>query len=792
MRIFSRTLVVLLVLVIVAGISLVLFTSSLKPSYEGNLSLNGLQAPVQVFYDDYGVPHIYAGNEEDAMRVLGYVHAQDRLWQMELLRRLAAGRLSELFGEKTVATDKFFSGLGIEESAADAIAKLDTNSIQYQLSMAYLDGINQFIEQGATPVEFFLLGIDKEPYTLKDMYNVFGYMAFSFAIAHKTDPLLTELKDKLGDAYLREFDINIDTLSTTIKSQSNAVIETGMTMAVNKIMDQLPVPVFIGSNSWVIGPEKTKNGKVIFANDPHIGFSQPSVWYESHIVTPQHEMYGYNLALTPFPLLGHNRHYAYGLTMFENDDIDFYFEENDPENNNKYKFKDAYYPYEIKEKTLAVKDADTLHYSVKVSRHGPVMNGVLADLKSERPIAMNWVYTQLPNHILEVSFKMSHSVNLYEFKEGASLLHAPGLNIMYGDANDNIAWFASGKLYKYRDSLNTKMILNGADGRDEKLEYLDFTENPQAVNPDWHYVYSANNQPDSVDGMLYPGYYLPDDRAKRIVGLLEQKNDFTKEDAMQMINDVKSAKTPLLIKEVSKVIGNSAISERGQKALQILKDWDGNCRLESKAPVIYNRFIYELLKNTYKDEMGSAFKQFMATHLQKKVMYQQVFRDASLWWDDVHTKDLKESRRDIFIKSFNNAIGFLEVQLGGDMDTWTWNRVHTIEFKHPFDQEPLLRSFFNVGPFEINGGNEVINNQLFSLDSTGYYKVHAGPSTRRVIDFSDIENSMSILPTGQSGNPQSPHYADQAGKYLNGEFIKMLINEKEIRQSKQKLLFKPN
>lgn len=786
----KKTLIILAVILVLLLLSGFIFTNSLKPTYNGKLSLTSLKNEVEVYYDAYGVPHIYAQNEIDARRTLGYVHAQDRLWQMELIRRIAAGRLSEMFGEKLIKTDKFFSGLGIEEASEETIQQLDKNSEAYQLAISYLDGINQYIKNGSTPIEFYLLGIEKEAYTLKDMYNVFGYMSFSFAIAHKTDPLLTEIKEKLGIEYLKELNIPINENTAIIKNEKNPVLESRFAEAVNEIFEQLPISPFIGSNSWVIGADKTKNGKVIFANDPHIGFAQPSVWYESHIKTPDYEIYGYNLALTPFPLLGHNRKYAYGLTMFENDDVDFYFEENNPENDKEYKTLTGFEPYNIIKKEIQVKDAKSISYDIKVSQHGPVMNDIIEHIHDDRPMAMDWIYTKFPNEMLDASYTMSHAGSLDEFRHGASMIHAPGLNVMYGDADDNIAWFASAKLYKFKNDINSKLILNGK-GKDDQKEYLEFSENPQAINPSWNYVYSANNQPDSISGILYPGYYLPEDRAKRIVNLLEAKNDFSKEDVMQMINDVTSQITPLVVQEVLESITMIQFSDNEKLAMYILQNWDGNYNSESIAPTIYNRFLYEFLVNTYKDEMGRAFDQFINTPVQKKNVAVQMAKTSSVWWDDVNTPNIKEIRQDILARSIKNAISFLEAQLGNDLENWTWNKVHTVEYKHSIGEVPSLRKYFNVGPFEVMGGNEVINNQLFKLDSTGYYKVHSGPSTRRVIDFSDVEKSVSILPTGQSGNPLSDHYKDQAEKYNKGEFVPMLLNHNEIKKSNNKVIFTP-
>ncbi len=790
MQILKKTLKIALVLLILILISGWIISRKLQPEYSGNLTLNNLTEDVKVFYDSNGIPHIYAQNEMDARRAFGYVHAQDRLWQMELIRRIAAGRLSELFGEKTLKNDKFFSGLGIEEAAEETIKKLDKTSESYRLTLAYLDGINQFIEKGATPIEFYLTGVNKEPYTLKDVYNVLGYMAFSFAHAHKTEPVLTRIKEKLGVKYLKELNVHIDTTTTLIKSEKNPVIEYGLAEAVHEIYETLPVSPFIGSNSWVIGPEKTKNGKVILANDPHIAFSQPAVWYQSHIITPEYEIYGYNLALTPFPLLGHNRAYAYGLTMFANDDVDFYFEEDNPENKKQYLTPKGPKNYKLLKKEIKVKGGETVSYNLRLSNHGPIVNDIVDQINDKRPIAMDWVYTNFENKLLEASFIMSHANSLRTFKSGARIIHAPGLNVMYGDAENNIAWFASGKLYKFIHPVNPKLILNG-NSQDDQKEYLNFDQNPQAINPSWHYVYSANNQPDSIAGFLYPGYYQPEDRAKRIVQLLEAKNDFTKEDVMTMINDVTSSVTPIIVEHAFKNITMENFSRKEQEAIKILKAWDGNYNLESVAPTIYNRFLFEFLERTYRDEMGDTFFMFINTSIQKKTTADQMKRDYSVWWDNINTKDKIEEKKDIILESLKNTVVFLEKQLGLPMSNWKWQRVHTLEHEHPIGKVESFRSYFNVGPFPINGGKEVINNLAFNLDSTGYYKVRSGPSTRRVIDFSDIEGSMSISPTGQSGNPLSDHYKDQAEKYVNGEFVPMLLNKNVIQQSENVLVLTP-
>ena len=786
---FLRVLLILLLLLISFGW---IYSKMHQPNYSGELELKNLSEEVTIYFDAIGVPHINAQNQKDAYLALGYVHAQDRLWQMELVRRIAAGRLSEVFGKELLSVDQFFSGLGIEEAANKTIASLDKSSQAYVLTQAYLEGVNQFIEEGKTPLEFTMVGLEKEKYTIRDVYNVFGYMSFSFAVAHKTDPLLTEIKEKLGAPYLSELlgssSENLTVNKTSIPEKINATISR----TVSSIMDDLPVSPLIGSNSWVIAPEKTKNGKVIFANDPHIGFSQPSVWYQNHIKTPDFEIYGFNIALMPFPLMGHNRAYAYGMTILANDDLNFYIEEDNPENPLEYKTIVGYKKYQLIDKTIHIKNATDTNFQVKVSQHGPIMNDLIKHVIDQRPIAMNWIYTQLPNEMLEVSYGISHANSMRDFKKSVSKIHAPGLSVMYGDAKDNIGWFSSAKLYQLRDSLSSKVYLNGASGNDEIIEYLPFVENPQAINPSWKYVYSANNQPDSVRGKLYQGYYQPQDRAKRIVELLEEKNDFTKKDVSKMIYDVKSSTVSEISQNLLKSVEKSKGTASERKAFSILENWNGNYLKTSVGPTIYNRFLYEFLKETYKDELGDSFQLFINSQLQDQVFPLQVNREKSVWWDNISSKDKIETRSDIVNLAFKSTIAFLQNQLGENIDDWTWNRVLSIEHEHAIGKAGgLLRTFFNVGPFETIGGNEVINNQIFKLDSSGYYKVTAGPSTRRIVDFSDVENSLAILPTGQSGNVFSEYYKDQTEKYLEGEFVKMMLNQSEIEQSENVLILKP-
>lgn len=788
---FRILLKILLGLLTILLISLYAVTNHLKPTYSGTIDLSKLSTESIVKFDDFGIPHIYAEIEEDALRSLGYVHAQDRLWQMELMRRIAPGQLSEIFGEIALENDILFAGLGIEEASEKAIKLMDKNGAAYKLSTAYLDGVNQFIENGQTPIEYRLLKLKKRKFTLKDSYNIIGYMAFSFAMAHKTDPVLSSIQSKYGDQYIAELGIKIPENSTFIQNYNDT--NEKITAAIHRVFKNSPIPSFIGSNSWIVSGKKTKSGKVLFANDPHIEFSSPSVWYEAHIKTPNFESYGYYLGGIPFPIMSHNRKYAYGLTMFENDDIDFYQEKKHLTDSSKYRYKNRYKNYESAKKIIKVKNGKEYLFEVKSTLHGPIMNDFITGIDSQEPIAISWIYTKIPNQLMTALYEMSRATDKLAFQIGVSKIHAPGLNIMYGDKDGNISWWAAAQLYKLENNANSKLILNGSQGKQEIERHLSFNQNPQAHNPPRNYVYSANNQPDSIAEMLYPGYYLPEDRAKRIVALLEPKNDWIKEDFMKMINDVKSPIAPSLIQFISNEIHKPLTTPNEKEALNLIEKWDGTYIKSSVSATIYTKFVYAFLTNTFEDEIGKeTFKNFINTHLMKRMIAKQIRKNNSAWWDNIHTTE-KETKTDIIRKSFTQAISALEKQLGPNINTWTWNRVHTSEHPHPLGSVKLLDYIFtfNIGPFEVDGSNEVLNNQMFDLTSDGIYHVKGGPSTRRIIDFSDIENSVSILPTGNSGNPFSPFYKDQAAMYAQGKFRKMKLNKQEIDQVSTTLILKP-
>ncbi|MBN2758651.1 MAG: penicillin acylase family protein, partial [Bacteroidales bacterium] len=568
---------------------------------------------------------------------------------------------------------------------------------------------------------------------------------------------------------------------------------------INKIAEiksTIPIPEWIGSNSWVLAPQKTESGKVFFANDTHIGYAQPSVWYEAHIEFPGFKLYGNHIAGIPFALLGHNQNTAWGMTMFENDDTDLFREKLNPENENQVWFKDHWEDLKIENKKIKVKGGQIVDFQLKISRHGPIMNQTLSKLDTtEAPIAVWWTYTQVKSDLFKALYSLDYSKNIDDARKAVSLIHAPGLNIMYGDKDGNIAWWAAAKLVKRAEHINPKLILDGSSGNDEYLGFYDFTDNPQSENPPCGYVYSANNQPDTIAGILYPGYYAPENRAKRINQLLNNDNKWNIDKMKVMITDAVSSVHPDVVKTLFSRINKENIEKKSgnyQKAYELLEKWDGNHLKTDIAPTIYYKLLYNVLHNTFADEIGeNDFNYLVSSHLMEKT-YPSLFKNEnSPWWDNIETEN-KEISAEIIENAFISSIDELEKQLGENINEWKWEKVHTIEHVHPIGRKAPFDKIFNVGPFNVKGGNQVINNLDFHLDGDGTYEASYGPAIRILLDFSDIENSISVLPTGESGRFMSKHYDDQTEMYNEGIFRKQMMNKEEILSKKEgTLVLKP-
>lgn len=790
---FKKVVFAVIVLLILAIGGTYFWLDSLKPQYTGDVQVDGLSAETKIAFDKWGVPHIYASNEADAYTALGYVVAQDRLFQLEMIRRLAAGRLAEVLGKDLLKSDKFFRTLGLNRHAewsSQEFGKRAPENIQ-KSTQAYINGINTYIQNGKKPIEFSILDISPEPFSLKDVYLISGYMAFGFAEGFRIDPMVEEMYRVLGDHYMRDIDQD-----WTIKGQKIPVYASGsfdgalFAEGIEAVLESFPVAPWIGSNSWVLAPKKSASGKTMLCNDTHMGYSQPAVWYEAHIEYPGFRFYGNHLAGFPFALIGHSDFCANGLTMFENDDVDFFFEDI---SDNQAMYNGDYQPLKEFDEVIKVKELPDVALKVRETAHGPLIHKVFDDLPDRKAnVSVWWAYLKFPARTVEAVYNLNHAKSMDDARNAVSLIDAPGLNVMYGDADGHIAWWTAARLIKRADHINPKRFLDGASGKDEYLEWIDFSENPKSEDPPSGYVYSANNQPDSTSIGYYPGYYTPDSRAKTITSHLESKEKFSVNDMKLFMVDTKSESDQQLAKDLLKTLNSIDPAAIKTEESNRLSAWDGTYGMESQGALILNHWIYHILRATMVNKIGvPLFNRYMNTHFMKTSFPYLLRRIETYWWDDWITRG-KEYRSLIIKNAWHKAIDELKTLYGKDQSKWKWSRAHTLEHVHPIGQKKPFNLLFNVGPDPVMGGNEVINNMGFRLDSTANYPVRFGPAMRRIIDFNSLDKTLSILPTGQSGYFMADHYDDQKELFNSNGFREQLMDKKAIEsQAKGYLILKP-
>ncbi len=798
MPILKKILIGVVAVLAVCAVTILIYLQTTKPIYSGELHLKDLKGPVTVYHDQYGIPHIYGSNEEDVYRALGYLVAQERLFQMEMIRRVSGGRLAEILGSSMLDVDRFFRTLGIPAHADSSVAASFHSSDQpwQKATLAYLNGINQYIESGKTPVEFRLLGIPKEKFELRDLFLIVDYMNFNFEMGFRTDPLLSKLNRRLGKGYVDQLVLGYTPDQLRNSNHPDSSLTTSNRQVATSfvsIADKMPVKCWIGSNAFAVAPSRSASGKAIFENDTHIGQQQPGVWFEAHIEFPGFKLYGSYLPGFPFAPLGHSDRHAWGVTMFENDDVDFFEEKIAGPDTNTILIRGVREKLVLHDEIIHVKDSQDVRILCRSSSHGPICSDVVTDFRevTSNPVSVAWTAIKFPCNLFSVAYGLGYGKTLPAFRNSAAQLISPGLNVVYANADGNIAWYGAGKLVNRNPLVPTSLLLDGSDSTQEWRGFYDFEDNPKSENPPQGFVFSCNHQPDTINGILHAGYYLTDERARRMQSLLTAKEVYSVEDLKQIALDVTNPFTETVSQTLLELIDIDALKKDASiaAALKLLNEWKGTHTLQDEAPAVYYLLVYNVLHDALADEMGDKdFRSFLSTHTVKYSLLPLLVNDSTLWWDDVTTQ-MVEHRKDIVTASFIKTVKTLTNSFTDNTSNWAWGNIHVLEFKHPVGKMKPLNHFFNVGPIPAPGGLETINNQSFILTDQFPVTVLFGPALRRCLDFADPLNAVSVLPSGQSGNPMSKHYDDQASMYAQGEFRKEMMDEMEIKKTCKDVLY---
>ncbi len=783
------------------------------PRLDGTLKTSKVSDKTQIIRDKWGVPHIRANTGADAYFALGFTLAQDRLFQMELQRRLAKGELAEILGPKLLDVDKKFRTLLLKQRSQDYLDQEDQiNPDAVKFLDAFLDGINHFIATEPLPVEYTLLGTSPRPFTRLDSISTLGYVAYSFADGIKRDSLYTILESHLTPEDLDLiFPDYTQTNRVTIMEPQGvpeqvAVSETsrapapffepdtfkGFFDSYQAVLDKVAEisPPFTGSNSWVLAPSKSTNGHALLANDPHIGIANPGVWYEAHVQYPGYENYGYHLPLVPFPMLAHNKTKAWAITMFENDDLDLYAETFDPQDPGRVKFKGKWVRAQIVKETIRVKGEDDVPLTIRITPHGPVISDFLKGYTGN-PVAISWVYHKLDNPILDVIFDMGRADNMADFRTAVSRIAAPGLNISYIDHKGEIGWWAAGRLPIRPAHVSGKKIHDGSSGQDEYAGYLPFDRNPQMENPENGMIITANNLSTMVPidpiGIL-TGYFRPSDRAARIYELLSQKEKWDMEGLKKIQTDTRLFSGPAMSQAILKVLApqKEKFTKSQTRAFDALTAWDGFMETQSIGASVFQFTIYHIIKEALEPHIGpDNLKSYLNQVDHWSFLKQFLKSDQTI--EGRNSSIAARSRETLILDGFKAAVLELADKHGSDSAKWTWGSIHTIEFEHAIGKKKPLNLLFNVGPFPSPSEFTSVN-KLKSKTGNHDYRVASIPSTRRLIDCNDPENSWSILPTGNSGNFRSPFYDDQAEMFIKGQHRKVLYTEKQFRTNNAHVL----
>lgn len=786
MKIFKWLVGIVSTLVIVVVGGGYLWLKSTVPSYEGQKKAQ-VAAQVRILRDGYGVASILAESEKDGFFGVGYAMAQDRLFQMEMMRRAGSGRLAEILGPDLVEVDRLFLALTAFQSPED-LYKKNAPALQTLLT-EFARGVNAFMEEGPLPLEFKLLGVKPQPWQPHDSLAINMVMAWDLNLAWNNDLVAAAIAAKLGPERVREFLPFYQPGYPTIIPEGGYQAKAALDLLAlgHKAKAFLGAGEAPGSNSWVVSGARSATGKPILCNDPHLGFSQPPIWWEGTILAKDLKVSGVFIPGIPLPLIGLTPHHGWGLTNVMADDADFFIEKLNPDNKDEYLADGKWVPLKKIKRTIKVKGGEDVEAVFSVTRNGLIVNGIKTPVAlPPAPLAMRWV-GQDQTGDLGSFYGMAKARSWEEFKAGVSLFACPGQNFIYADIDGNIGWIAGVRIPKRKGGYDPTLPVEGSSGENGWEGYLPFEEQPMLFNPPEGFIVTANNRSAGSDYPHYIStYWAGPERASRIRELIKAKEKLSARDMRDIQADDLSKAAQVMRPFLLKAFENQGTSDQEKAALELLKGWDLRMQAGSAPAAVFEMFFARFFKDTLEDDLGPDLtKAYLRNH------YAAV-RSARLWlergsalFDDQATKDKTETREDILRRSLRQAVLAMEkIQGSGKVADWTWGKAHTITFDHPFaGQSGILDKLINLGPYPLGGAMFTVNPTQYRLAETGNFATRSGASMRQIIDLSDMEKSVRAITTGQSGHFLSPHYGDQVALWLKVEHHPVSLDPARIESA---------
>ncbi len=772
----------LLIIIVVIGVVVIgglIFLDHFKtravPDYNKDIKLSGLTADVTVIRDSFAIPHIYAENEHDLYLAVGYAMAQDRLWQMDLLRRVTQGRLSEIFGKDLVDADLLFRSLRFTEKSKKVIGASDPNIRSCIESFA--DGVNQYIQQAGKklPPEFGLLGYQPEPWLPEHSLNLIGYMAWDLSTGWPCEVLLDQMRQKLGADLSRYMVPNMDSVHKTIiypdfkpdKGTTELLTKFSKTAS---IVDELGLDVFRGSNNWAVSGKKSVTGKPLLANDMHLGLNIPGIWYQMHQVIPgKLNVTGVVLPGEPMVIAGHNDSIAWGFTNVMTDDADFYQETINPQNPDQYRLNGAWKDLLKVEEKIGIKDGDSMIYTNRFTHRGPIIS---AQKKvKDKVISMRWLGNEDSNEIQSV-YLLNRASNWADFRNALRTFMAVNQNAVYADVNGNIGLQSTIGI-PIREG-NRILVYPGDTTRYDWKGFVPFDELPYTYNPECGFVASANCRTAPSDYPYYiSDWYILPYRMDRIVEMLKEKEKLSATDFQRMQGDQKSKMAEKFTRYfLSHLSVKSGLSESEKSVYNLMEKWDYTLLKEHPEALIFEKWYYLTGVNLVKDQMDSLLlTQFTGQKIFfENFMENMLISPGDTWADDISTKGVTETFGDIIGRSFQQTVKELTLKFGNQPTAWKWGESHLFTLAHPLSKVKILDKVFRLsrGPYPVGGSFHTVGPYENQLNKNS--EVNHGASERHIFDAGNWDQSLTVIPTGTSGIPASKHYCDQTELYVTNRY----------------------
>lgn len=804
-KIFIGLFITGIVVIFAGGYILYTMLTASLPLYEGELKSSQIQESVTIYRDSLGIPYVEASTMVDGAFALGFLHAQERLFQMDFARRAGMGRLSEVMGEKTLEFDKMFLSLGIARTAQQIL--LDTDKELLKVLEAYANGVNYYINLPSTylPAEFDILNYEPYEWTPLHTLIIVRMMAWELNVGLYIDMAMNDISEQKGNRMVKELlpflpkDVpggNGNSTPVTMDMKEYSFFETakGFKEFSGNIGTQ------IGSNNWVVSGNKSVSGKPIIANDPHLTFQSPAKWYVAILRAGGWNASGFTLPGVPGIVIGKNESISWVVTNVMADETDFY-EETIDSTGKQYFLDGEWKPMENVTDTINIKHREPFILTTYYTHRGPIVSDhhlyskIIDQPLKRKKLSMRWKGNDI-SHELKAYIGINKASNWQEFNQALSDFKVPGQNFVYADTSGNIGYVCGASIPE-RNNIPGVSFYDGSESTYDWGRYIPFSDVPKKYNPKENYIATANTNPDPDFDNYITFFYAPESRKERIDELLTSKEKHSVLDFMRYQTDITSPYAKEIVRHIISAFKNVKITDENlQTALDLLKIWDYDLDAYRQAPAIYSVFVKLLIQEIMHDELGeSLFNEYcFISHIPYRALLKYL-KDGSPLFDDVNTPEI-ETKNDIVRITLSKTLSFLESKLGSDPKFWQWGALHKLTFHHYFSGEnSIVDYFYNVGTYGIGGDGTTLFNTEYHLGNKSYkgnvvpYEAILGPSMRFIYDLATPDEFYMILTTGQSANIFSDHYEDMVTDWVSGKYVKIKTNPKSYRNEENMVLY---